>query len=222
MLTLKASKLGIAKIKQARNQKGWSWGLEDDDTILVEASQILEPQKNCLSGSSYANGVSQGRVRGLPRQDAKKVLEAKGVSSSKQGWEELIMVYQGNPLALKFMVKTIQELINSNTSQFIAQSTLVIGSILPHVFNQPFERLSDLDREIIYLIDWLAIANQPISLAELREQMRCAQSSLSKFLAALESLKRRSLLEKDESPEGCDAFFTLQTVFRKYVDFKQY
>ncbi|HEY9599793.1 MAG TPA: NB-ARC domain-containing protein [Cyanophyceae cyanobacterium] len=436
MPTLKASKLGIAKIKQARNEKGWSWSLEDDDTILIEASQILEPQKNWLSGSPYANGVSEGtwkrflagrqpinanvfkayctvlglnwedivdrrsltltnarqdweeaidistfygrtaelaqleqwiveercrlvallgmggigktslsaklgerlqnqfeyliwrslrnappiediladlieflsgdpdmnlpatfagqvsrlleylrnhrcllllddvetvlrsgelagqyregyqgygelirrvgaerhqsclvlasrekpseisslagetlpvrelRVRGLPRQDAKKILEAKGVSTSKQGWEELIMVYRGNPLALKLMATTIQELFNGNISQFLAQSTLVLGDILPHVFNQQFERLSDLERGIIY---WLAIANQPISLSELREEMRFSESSLSKLLAALESLKRRSLLEKDEGPEGSEAFFTLQPVFMKYV-----
>lgn len=436
MPTLKASKLGIARIKQARNEKGWSWSLEDDDTILIEASQILEPQKNWLSGSPYANGVSEGtwkrflagrqpinanvfkayctvlglnwedivdrrsltltntrqdweeaidistfygrtaelaqleqwiveercrlvallgmggigktslsaklgerlqnqfeyliwrslrnappiqdiladlieflsgdpdinlpatfggqvsrlleylrnhrcllllddvetvlrsgelagqyregyhgygelirrvgaerhqsclvlasrekpseisslagetlpvrelRVRGLPRQDAKKILEAKGVSTSKQGWEELIMVYRGNPLALKLMATTIQELFNGNISQFLAQSTLVLGDILPHVFNQQFERLSDLERGIIY---WLAIANQPISLAELREQMQFSESSVSKLLAALESLKRRSLLEKDEGSEGSDAFFTLQPVFMKYV-----
>ncbi|HEY9652682.1 MAG TPA: NB-ARC domain-containing protein [Coleofasciculaceae cyanobacterium] len=436
MPTLKASKLGIAKIKQARNEKGWSWSLEDDDTILIEASQILEPQKNWCSGSPYANGVSEGtwkrflagrqpinanvfkayctvlglnwedivdrrslaptntrqdweeaidistfygrtaelaqleqwiveercrlvallgmggigktslsaklgerlqnqfeyliwrslrnappieeiladlieflsgdpditlpatfagqvsrlleylrnhrcllllddvetvlrsgelagqyregyqgygelirrvgaerhqsclvlssrekpseisslagetlpvrelRVRGLPRQDAKKILEAKGISTSKQGWEELIMVYRGNPLALKLMATTIQELFNGSISQFLDQSTLVLGDILPHVFNQQFERLSDLERGIIY---WLAIANQPISLSELRDEMRFSESSLSKLLAALESLKRRSLLEKDEGPEGSDAFFTLQPVFMKYV-----
>ncbi|MCA1992432.1 MAG: helix-turn-helix transcriptional regulator, partial [Coleofasciculus sp. S288] len=60
MPTLKASRLGIAKIRQARNEKGWSWSIEDDDTILIEASKVLEPEKNWLPGGHYASGVSEG------------------------------------------------------------------------------------------------------------------------------------------------------------------
>lgn len=436
MPTLKASRLGIAKIRQARNEKGWSWSIEDDDTILIEASKVLEPEKNWLPGGHYASGVSEGtwkrflagrqpiradvfkaycrvlgfnwedivdrpsptlsntrqdwgevidissfygretelalleqwiiqercrlvallgmggigktvlgvrlaeqiqpsfdyliwrslrnplplqdlladlieflsddkktdlpetangqlsrllehlrskrcllvlddvetvlrsgelagqyregyqgygelfkrvgeerhqsclvlisrekpieisfqagttlpvralRLKGLQKKDAKQLLETKGVSSLMRGSEELIELYRGNPLALKIIATTIQEVFNGDISQFIDQSTLVIGDIIHSVLNQQFERLSPLETRIIYR---LAIANRPVSLQELRVELRFFISSLSNLLAALESLKRRSLLEEAQNPRGGEAIFTLQPVLMKYV-----
>lgn len=47
--------------------------------------------------------------------------------------------------------------------------------------------------------------------------LRFSGASLSEFLSALESLKRRSLLEEEPTTEGSAAFLTLQPVIRKYV-----
>ncbi|NET05397.1 MAG: NB-ARC domain-containing protein [Symploca sp. SIO2B6] len=58
--SLKASRLGIVKIRQARNEKGWGWSINDDDTCFVEASKIVEPEKNWQPGGPYADGVSEG------------------------------------------------------------------------------------------------------------------------------------------------------------------
>lgn len=57
MAKLKASQQGIAKIKQARNEKGWT---VDDPRWLVEASKILEPKKIWQEGGPYADGCSEG------------------------------------------------------------------------------------------------------------------------------------------------------------------
>jgi DNA-binding MarR family transcriptional regulator len=141
-------------------------------------------------------------------------LEAKGFSSLKRGWEELIELYRGNPLALKLISTTIKEIFNGNISQFLEQSTLMIGDVLPNLLSQQFERLSALEMEIIY---WLAIENLPISLSELREDMQFSGASLSQLVSALESLKRRSLLEEQPSLEGSEVIFALQPVIGKYI-----
>jgi hypothetical protein len=54
---LKTSEQGIAKNKQARNEKGWR---VDDPRSLVEASKILEPKKIWQEGGPYADGCSEG------------------------------------------------------------------------------------------------------------------------------------------------------------------
>ena len=57
MAKLKASQQGIAKIKQARNEKGLT---VDDPRWLVEASKVLEPKKIWQEGGPYADGCSEG------------------------------------------------------------------------------------------------------------------------------------------------------------------
>jgi NACHT domain len=57
MPTLKASEQGQAKIKQARKEKGWN---VDSSRWLLEASQVLEPNKVWQEGGPYADGCSPG------------------------------------------------------------------------------------------------------------------------------------------------------------------
>jgi energy-coupling factor transporter ATP-binding protein EcfA2 len=54
---LKTSEQGIAKIKQARNEKGLT---VDDPRWLVEASKVLAPKKIWQEGGPYADGCSEG------------------------------------------------------------------------------------------------------------------------------------------------------------------
>jgi DNA-binding transcriptional regulator GbsR (MarR family) len=158
--------------------------------------------------------VRELKLKGLSAEDAKQILETKGFSSLKSSADALIQLYRGNPLALKIMATTIQEIFDGNISEFLEQSTLIIGDILPNVFNQQFQRLSPLEQEIIY---WLALENQPLSISELKEAMKFSVTSLSKLLAALESLKRRSLLEKEPNAEANEAIFTIQPALLKYA-----
>ena len=187
-------------------------GEERHQSCLVLISREKPIEISSLAGTTLP--VRELRLKGLPKEDAKKLLEAKGFSNLTRGWEEFIELYRGNPLALKIMATTIQEIFNGNISHFLEQSTLVIGDVLPNLLEQQFERLSTLETEIIY---WLAIENLPISLPELKTDMQFSGASLSQILAALESLKRRSLLEEQPSSEGGELIFTLQPVIMKYM-----
>jgi transcriptional regulator with XRE-family HTH domain len=187
-------------------------GEERHQSCLVLISREKPVEISSMAGTTLP--VRELKLKGLPKEDAKKILESKGISGLKRGWEELIALYRGNPLALKIMATTIQEIFNGNISQFLEQSTLVMGDVLPTVLHQQFERLSALEEEIIY---WLAIENMPISLSELKIDMQFSCGSFSQILAALESLKRRSMLEEQPSTEDSAAIFTLQPVIMKYI-----
>ncbi|HBB32601.1 MAG TPA: hypothetical protein DDZ80_31560 [Cyanobacteria bacterium UBA8803] len=182
-----------------------------------QSSLVLISREKPIEIASLAGATLPIRVlklKGLGFEDAKRILETKGFSHLKRGAQELIHLYRGNPLALKIMATTIQEIFDGDIPQFLEQSTLIIGDILPNILNQQFERLSDLEKEILY---WLAIENQPISLSELRENMKFSVSSLSKLLPALESLKRRSLLEKEQGTQAREAIFAIEPVIVKYL-----
>ena len=56
MASVKASGQGLVRIKQAMARQGWKW---DSDRPLVEASKILEPEKQWEEPGSYARGCSQ-------------------------------------------------------------------------------------------------------------------------------------------------------------------
>ncbi|MGB7439822.1 MAG: NB-ARC domain-containing protein [Coleofasciculaceae cyanobacterium] len=187
-------------------------GEERHQSCLVLATREKPIEISALAGATLP--VRELKLRGLGQEDAKKILEKIGFSNLNHGWEELIQIYRGNPSALKIIANTIREVFNGDISQFIEQSTLVIGDTITNLLAEQLERLSVLEMEIVY---WLAIENQPISLSELKADMRFSVSSSSQLISALTSLKRRSLLDRETIAEESEAIFTLQPVVRKYV-----
>lgn len=89
MASLKASKQGQEKIKQARNEKGWT---VEDHRWLVEASKVLEPSKVWQEDGLYADGCSEGtwkaflyQKRAVKTDVFKAFCEVLGLS-----WEEIV------------------------------------------------------------------------------------------------------------------------------------
>ncbi len=154
------------------------------------------------------------KVNGLQRQGAFELLRARGFTGSENGLEALIQQYRGNPSALRIVAGTIQELFNGNVSEFLKQTALALGDVLRTLLYQQFERLSKLEKDVLY---WLAIKHRPVSLATLRSEMNL-QASGSELIDALESLRWRSLIEKITEQE--EVMFLLEPVVLKYVNRK--
>ncbi|MEW5857138.1 MAG: NB-ARC domain-containing protein [Cyanobacteriota bacterium] len=150
---------------------------------------------------------------GLKNFEAREILISKGLSGEDK-WETLIQLYRGNPLALKLISTTIQELFNGSVSQFIQYPTLVIGG-LSNILEQHFERLSNSEKEVTYC---LAIKREPISILKLQDNISSPLSQ-SELMEVLESLLRRSLIEKtrNEDEDESEVLFTLQPVVMKYI-----
>jgi hypothetical protein len=152
------------------------------------------------------------KVSGLQRQGAFELLRARGFTGSENGLEALVQQYRGNPSALRIVASTIQELFNGNVSEFLRQTALALGDVLRTLLYQQFERLSKLEKDVLY---WLAIKHRPVSLSTLRSEMNL-QASGSELIDALESLRWRSLIEKVMEQE--EVMFLLEPVVMKYVN----
>ncbi|MGK7926796.1 MAG: NB-ARC domain-containing protein [Spirulina sp.] len=186
-------------------------GRERHESCLLLITREKPREITALAGES--SPIRDLKLRGLSLEESRKILTDRGFSASQRGTTQLIQLYRGHPLALKLISTTIQDILGGEIYEFLKQSTLVLGDIMPAIFYQQFARLSTLERDLVY---WLAIEGDPIPLSQIKDNLRFSGASSSEIVAALESLKRRSLLEISKSVDGL-AEFTLGTVFMKYI-----
>ena len=165
-----------------------------------------ENPKDIASAAGDTLPVRYLQLIGLKLTEGEQLFHALRVSGSEAQEQELIDFYKGSPLALKIVATTIQELFDGDIAQFL-QSKAVVFSDIRDLLDQQFNRLSDLEREVMY---WLAINREAVSLSELREDIVSLESQ-PKLIEAVQSLVRRSLIEKST------ALFTLQPVVMEYL-----
>lgn len=183
-------------------------GSERHQSCVVIISREQPQQISLLQGDE----VRSYKLRGLKSAGAIALLKTRGYSGSEDGIEQLIQQYRGNPAALKIVASTINELFDRNIAAFLNQTALVLADVLQTLLYEQFDRLSPLEKNIIY---WLAIKRRPTTVMELRADM---VESGSEILAALESLRWRSLIEKIS--ENHEVLFLLEPVLTKYVNKK--
>ncbi len=177
-----------------------------------------EPHQSCLIFTSTEKPreialdegetfpVRSWEMAGLNNEEAAEILKSKRLTDEAK-WGNLINVYRGNPLALKIVSTTIQELFGGSVVQFLKQRATWVVRDMRDLIDREFQRLSDLEKEIA---NWLAIVGHPIFVTDLKPNIWIPISEL-KLFEALESLGRRSLLEKNL------AGFTLPPVVMDYV-----
>ncbi|WP_414582619.1 NB-ARC domain-containing protein [Scytonema sp. PCC 10023] len=173
-----------------------------------------EKPKDVASLAGEALPIRSLQLRGLYEEEAKRIFHSKGLSVEDSKKKTLFEQYSGNPLALKIVATTIQDVFNGNISEFLNQKIAVFGDISA-LLDQQFERLSDLEREVMY---WLAINREPITLSQLREDI-VSLGTPHRLVEALESLVRRSLIHKPRPTqvEKSAPLFTLEPVLIEYV-----
>jgi WD40 repeat protein len=130
-------------------------------------------------------------------------VELTGTAEQKR---ELGDRYLWNPLALKIVATSIHDLFDGDIGLFLQQDTLMFNG-LRRLLDQQFERLSPLEQTILY---WLAINREWTTIAELAADLLPTISRAS-LLESLESLSRRSLLERKAGE------YTQQPVVMEYA-----
>ncbi|KAB8333912.1 NACHT domain-containing protein [Scytonema tolypothrichoides VB-61278] len=178
-------------------------GVSHQSCLIITSRE--KPQE-IASSEGETLPVRSLQLTGLKARDGEEIFLLKGLSGTEDEQERLISFYQGNPLALKIISTTIKELFDGSISEFLAQESVVFGKIRD-VLDQQFNRLSDFERDVMY---WLGINREPLSLSELREDIISLESP-PKLIEALESLIRRSLIDKVAKS------FTLQNVVMEYM-----
>jgi WD40 repeat protein len=145
-------------------------------------------------------------LKGLNTPDARLIIQHKHSRSTEADCDRLIQLYAGNPLALKIATSTIQELFDGDIGEFLKEGIAFFGDI-GELLDEQFNRLSHLEKQIML---WLAMTQEPMSLADLSEDMT-TYTSKRELLEALESLSRRPLIEKFEHR------FSQQPVVMEYM-----
>lgn len=195
-------------------------GYEDYGELLRRVGEV--PHQSCLILTSREKpkeiDVQEGplepvrslQLRGLNGLEGQQIFKLRGgFSASEADWNFLIQHYAGNPLALKIVAATIQDLFDSDISKFVHllnQGTLVFDDIRD-LLSRQIERLSDDEIEIMY---WLAINRELISFSELQSDI-LSPTVKWRLPEILKSLGRRFLIER--SPKG----FTQQPVVMEYL-----
>ena len=188
-------------------------GYEDYGQLFIRLAQSAH--QSCLILTSrecppklrrLANDGPQVRVlnlTGLSSEAGQALLQQRGLVKAGTA---LIERYSGNPLALKLVADTIEDLFFGDVGAFLAEETPIFDDIRA-VLAQQLNRLSPLEQEILF---WLAIEREPITPTALWENLLQPESRRV-FLEALRALQRRSLLEK--IGDG----LTLQNVVTEYL-----
>jgi WD40 repeat protein/predicted DNA-binding transcriptional regulator len=180
-------------------------GESSHQSCLLITSREKARELSAMEGEAFL--VRSLQLRGVDNADGQEILKAKGLYLSKTNTgEELIHRCAGNPLALKLVATTIQDLFDGDIAEFLNQGTIAFEGVRD-LLEQHFDRLSELEKSVIY---WLAINREPVSVLELQEDV-VPPVTKSNLLEALKGLVGRSLVEKGTLG------FTLQNVVMEYA-----
>lgn len=160
-------------------------GGEPHQSCLLVTSQEKLNEISLLEGET--SPVRSLKLEGLG-EAARQILKEKGLSGEKN-WVHLIRGYRGNPLMLKLVAMTIQEVFDGDVTDFL--STTLFTHDVSDFIEEMLERLSELENQLICK---MASKKKPISVAELQKSL--VDVSPQNLLQALASLRQRSLIEK--------------------------
>ncbi|NOK62537.1 MAG: hypothetical protein GFH23_1086666n25 [Chloroflexi bacterium AL-N1] len=191
---------GYEAYSQLINQLGT---FEHQSCLLLTSR---ERPRELLNLESEARIVRTMYLAGLDERSGWEILKAHCHSCQQAVGNTLIRRYSGNPLALRLVSETIEDLFTGDIEAFLKEETPIFDDIRD-ILDQQFTRLPPLEHKIMC---WLAIERYMVTIQQLERNL-IHPAPRRHLLEALRSLQRRSLLEK--IGDG----FTLQNVVMEYV-----
>jgi WD40 repeat protein/DNA-binding XRE family transcriptional regulator len=183
-------------------------GEASHESCLLVTSREAPPELAVLDGTA-GRSLTLG---GLDVPEGRTLLATKRLAGDDQAWARLIERYGGNGLALKVVGESIRELFGGEIDSFLeeAGASNVFGGIR-RLLGDQVTRGSALEQQVLHL---LAVAREPVTLAELLDALG-PSAGRGAMLEAVEALRRRSLVERAETPGV--AAFTLQSLVLEYL-----
>ncbi|MEG4799511.1 ATP-binding protein [Microcoleus sp. ARI1-B5] len=166
-----------------------------------------EPPSDIITFTDDNSAVCLLQLTGLG-EAATEILRQKGLLD-EETWPELINLYQGNPLWLKLVAQTINNLFSGRVSQYLSYQPVFLGDELTPILQQHYQRLSEIEKQAI---SQLSNESEPVSFPQF---MAKYQGSPRELCQAIQSLARRGMLEK----LSCESeiVFTIPPVLKQYV-----
>ena len=155
-------------------------------------------------------------LSGLTPDDGRAIFRQKGIfTGSETEWQDLVNHYGGNPLALKMVASATQDLFNSSIHDFLAylSQRILIFEDIRDLLDRQFSRLSEAEQKTLF---WFAIHHEPLTLTDIQNSVMgvVQQQSVPQHI---NSLLRRSLIEKAKPTQKKEGAFFLQPVVMEYV-----
>ena len=166
-----------------------------------------EPPSDILTFTDDNSAVCLLQLTGLG-EVATEILREKGLLDEEY-WPELIELYQGNPLWLKLVAQTINNLFNGRVSQYLSYQPVFLGDELTPILQQHYQRLSEIEKQAIAQ---LSNEIEPVSFTQFLAKCQGSQGELFK---AIQSLARRGMIEKLSCET--ETVFTIPPVLKQYV-----
>lgn len=128
-------------------------------------------------------------------------------SGDDSHWQQIVKLYNGNPLALELAARHIDQVFDGDLAAFLGTGRPVFAD-LEQLLDWHLDRLTRDETDIVY---WLAIEREPVTLATLYDDL-ISRVSRENLASTLQSLQRRIPLERIGSRH-----FTLQPVLIEHV-----
>jgi hypothetical protein len=179
-------------------------GASSHQSCLLVTSREKPESIVPLEGDKLA--VRTLRIEGLSISESEALFDAKGLSASTPDRERLQKIYSGNPLALNIVATSITDLFDGEIDRFLDAEVSMFSGIR-QLLDEQFDRLAPTEQAVTYC---LAIERNWCSLADLHARIIPATTK-SRLLSSVESLGRRSLIERSRGK------FTQQSVVMEYM-----
>jgi WD40 repeat protein len=179
-------------------------GASSHQSCLLVTSREKPEAIVSLEGDKLA--VRTLTIKGLSNSDSEALFDAKGLSAATPDRERLQKIYSGNPLALNIVSTSITDLFDGEIDRFLDAEVSMFSGIR-QLLDEQFDRLAPTEQAIMYC---LAIERNWCSLADLHIRI-IPVTTKSRLLSSVESLGRRSLIERSRGR------FTQQSVVMEYM-----
>ncbi|MEA5553645.1 NB-ARC domain-containing protein [Anabaena cylindrica UHCC 0172] len=154
------------------------------------------------------------KLEGLDLEPSKKIFKCIGhFEATEDDWKEIHNFYEGNPQVLELVADRIKNSYSSNISNFLKDGKKVFQKI-EDLFDEQFNRISTAGK---YLMYWLAINREPVSLETLENDLASPyyRESISDIVEQIEASFR---LDKFHTIYGTK--IGLSPLFTEYVNEK--
>jgi hypothetical protein len=166
-----------------------------------------EPPKEITALKGENSPVRTLQLKGIGVA-ATEILRQKSLLNPET-WENLINTYRGNPLWLKIVATTIQEIFRGRVAEFLKYDRLFLGEELAATLHPQINRLSELEKNLICRL------SREANSVSIEQLLQDADLSPSELFNGLQSLGRRSLVEIEEQEN--ESLFNLCPVVRQYL-----
>ena len=128
-------------------------------------------------------------------------------SGSDANWDQIVKLYNGNPLALELAARHIDQVFGGDLAAFLGRGRPVFAD-LEELLDWHLDRLTKEETDLVY---WLAIEREPVNLVKLYDDL-ISPVSRQNVASTLQSLQRRIPLER-----VAGQYFSLQPVLIEHV-----